>query len=75
MSGKPVKLKNAVVAVTGGARGIGLAIAEAMRAEGARICLVIAVSTLLVLATTALVVDRVYRYELARAARKQAQHD
>lgn len=37
MSGKPVKLKNAVVAITGGARGIGLAIAEAMRAEGARI--------------------------------------
>lgn len=38
MSGsKPVKLKNAVVAITGGARGIGLAIAEALRAEGARI--------------------------------------
>jgi NADP-dependent 3-hydroxy acid dehydrogenase YdfG len=34
---KPVTLKNAVVAVTGGARGIGLAIAEALRAEGARI--------------------------------------
>ncbi len=38
MSGsKPVTLKNAVVAITGGARGIGLAIAEALRAEGARI--------------------------------------
>ncbi len=48
---------------------------DLLRAEGARICLVIAVSTLLVLATTALVVDRVYRFELARAARKQAQHD
>lgn len=34
---KPVKLKNAVVAITGGARGIGLAIAEALQAEGARI--------------------------------------
>lgn len=37
MSGKAVKLKNAVVAITGGARGIGLAIAEAMQAQGARI--------------------------------------
>lgn len=38
MSGnKPVLLKNAVVAITGGARGIGLAIAEALHAEGARI--------------------------------------
>lgn len=34
---KPVKLKGAVVVVTGGARGIGLAIAEALRAEGAQI--------------------------------------
>lgn len=33
----PVKLNGAVVAITGGARGIGLAIAEALRAEGARI--------------------------------------
>jgi NADP-dependent 3-hydroxy acid dehydrogenase YdfG len=38
-SSKPVKLKGAVVAVTGGARGIGLAIAEALQAEGARISL------------------------------------
>ncbi len=38
MSGsKPVKLKNSVVAVTGGARGIGLAIAEALHAQGAHI--------------------------------------
>lgn len=36
-SAKPIQLKNAVVAVTGGARGIGLAIAEALRAEGARV--------------------------------------
>lgn len=34
---KPVRLNGAVVAITGGARGIGLAIAEALRAEGARI--------------------------------------
>lgn len=38
MSGtKPVKLKNAVVAITGGARGIGLAIATILRAEGAQV--------------------------------------
>jgi NADP-dependent 3-hydroxy acid dehydrogenase YdfG len=36
-SSKPVSLKGAVVAVTGGARGIGLAIAEALQAEGARL--------------------------------------
>lgn len=34
---KPVALNGAVIAVTGGARGIGLAIAEALHAEGARI--------------------------------------
>lgn len=34
---RPVKLDGAVVAITGGARGIGLAIAEALQAEGARI--------------------------------------
>lgn len=48
---------------------------DLLRSEGWRICLVIGVSTLLVLATTSLVVDRLYRFELARAARKQAQHD
>ncbi|MEG3111363.1 CidA/LrgA family protein [Pantoea sp. T14] len=44
---------------------------DLLRIEGWRIFLVIAISTLLVLASTALVVDRVYRYEVARAARKQ----
>jgi NAD(P)-dependent dehydrogenase (short-subunit alcohol dehydrogenase family) len=38
-SSKPVKLQGAVVAVTGGARGIGLAIAEALQAEGARVAI------------------------------------
>lgn len=36
---KPVQLSGAVVAVTGGARGIGLAIAKALSAQGARISL------------------------------------
>ncbi|WP_409075136.1 CidA/LrgA family protein [Pantoea sp. C3] len=44
---------------------------DLLRVEGWRIFLVIAISTLLVLASTALVVDRVYRYEVARAACKQ----
>lgn len=44
---------------------------DLLRAEGWRICLVIALSTLLVLASTALVVDRLYSFEVARAARKQ----
>ncbi|WP_343552326.1 CidA/LrgA family protein [Pantoea sp.] len=48
---------------------------DLLRAEGWRICVVIAVSTLLVLASTALVVDKLYRFELARAARKQAAHE
>lgn len=48
---------------------------DLLRVEGWRICLVIAVSTLLVLASTALVVDRIYRFEVARAARKQAQDE
>lgn len=47
---------------------------DLLRTEGWRICVVIAVSTLLVLAATSLVVDRLYRFELARAARKQAHH-
>jgi NADP-dependent 3-hydroxy acid dehydrogenase YdfG len=34
---KPIHLPGAVIAITGGARGIGLAIAEALQAEGARI--------------------------------------
>lgn len=44
---------------------------DLLRVDGWRICVVIALSTLLVLASTALVVDRLYRYELARAARRQ----
>ncbi|QDY40672.1 CidA/LrgA family protein [Candidatus Pantoea soli] len=48
---------------------------DLLRSEGWRICLVIALSTLLVLAATSLVVDRLYRYELARAARRQLTHD
>lgn len=48
---------------------------DLLRSEGWRICLVIALSTLLVLAATSLVVDRLYRYELARAARRQVTHD
>ncbi|WP_312241163.1 CidA/LrgA family protein [Pantoea sp.] len=48
---------------------------DLLRVEGWRICLVIAVSTLLVLASTALVVDRIYRFEVARAARKQARDE
>ncbi|MCZ4059525.1 CidA/LrgA family protein [Pantoea sp. LMR881] len=44
---------------------------DLLRVEGWRICVVIAISTLLVLASTAWVVDRIYRYEVARAARKQ----
>jgi holin-like protein len=48
---------------------------DLLRIEGWRICLVIVVSTLLVLASTALVVDRVYRFEAARAARKQARDE
>ncbi len=44
---------------------------DLLRSEGWRICVVIGVSTLLVLAATSLVVDRLYRYEIARAARRQ----
>ena len=44
---------------------------DLLRVDGWRICVVIALSTLLVLASTALVVDRLYRYELARDARRQ----
>ena len=44
---------------------------DLLRVDGWRICLVIALSTVLVLASTALVVDRLYRYEVARAARRE----
>ena len=46
--------------------------AELLMVDGWRIFIVIAISTSLVLAATALVVDKVYRYELARIARRQA---
>ncbi|MBP2169375.1 CidA/LrgA family protein [Erwiniaceae bacterium BAC15a-03b] len=48
---------------------------QLLRVEGWRICLVIAISTILVLASTALVVDRVYRFEIWLAQRKQARRD
>lgn len=48
---------------------------DLLRVEGWRIVLVIMLSTLLVLAATALVVDRVSRLELWLAARKQASRD
>ncbi|TNV16467.1 CidA/LrgA family protein [Buttiauxella sp. B2] len=47
--------------------------AELLMVDGWRIFLVIAISTVLVLGSTVLVVDKVYRYELARIARRQAQ--
>ncbi len=45
--------------------------ADLLQVDGWRIFLVIAVSTTLVLAATALVVDRLYRFEVKRAARKK----
>ncbi|WP_147194168.1 CidA/LrgA family protein [Pantoea sp. MBD-2R] len=48
---------------------------QLLRVDGWRIMLVIGISTLLVLSATALVVDRVYRFEIARAARKQRKDD
>ncbi|MDQ1212662.1 CidA/LrgA family protein [Pantoea anthophila] len=47
---------------------------DLLRVDGWRICVVIGVSTVLVLASTAWVVDRLYEYEVARAARKQDPH-
>lgn len=44
---------------------------QLLRVDGWRIMLVIAISTLLVLSATALVVDRVYRLELWLAERKK----
>lgn len=46
-----------------------------LRQDGVRICLVIAISTMLVLAATSLVVQRIYQYEIARAERKLARHE
>jgi len=48
---------------------------QLLRVEGWRIFLVIAISTMLVLAATALVVDRVYRFEIWLAQRRQARHE
>jgi holin-like protein len=48
---------------------------DLLKIEGWRIFLVIALSTLMVLAATALVVDRVYRLEIWLAQRKQARHE
>ncbi|MCP1438614.1 holin-like protein [Erwinia persicina] len=44
---------------------------QLLRVDGWRIMLVIMISTLLVLSATALVVDRVYRFEMRLAARKK----
>ncbi len=48
---------------------------QLLRVEGWRICLVIAISTVMVLAATALVVDRVYRFEIWLEKRKQAPNE
>lgn len=48
---------------------------QLLRVEGWRIFLVIAASTILVLASTALVVDRVYRFEIWLAQRRQARDE
>ncbi|WP_312393524.1 CidA/LrgA family protein [Mixta calida] len=48
---------------------------DLLKVEGWRICVVIALSTLMVLGATALVVDRVYRLEIWLAQRKQARHE
>lgn len=49
--------------------------AQLLMVDGWRIFVVIAVSTLLVLGSTAWVVEKVYRFELAREARRQTKHD
>ncbi|WP_168409802.1 CidA/LrgA family protein [Erwinia amylovora] len=49
--------------------------ADLLRVEGGRILLVIVISTLLVMAATSLVVDRIYRLEIWLAARKQGQRN
>lgn len=46
-----------------------------LRQDGVRICLVIAISTMLVLVATSLVVQRIYQFEIARAERKLARHE
>ncbi|MEN5018475.1 CidA/LrgA family protein [Erwinia sp. Eh17-17] len=48
---------------------------DLLRVEGWRILLVIGLSTLLVLAATSLVVERVYRFEIWLAQRQQGKKD
>ncbi|MFU9136940.1 CidA/LrgA family protein [Erwinia tasmaniensis] len=48
---------------------------QLLRVEGWRIMLVIGISTLLVLSATALVVDRVYRFEIWFAQRRREKGD
>ncbi|KAB8310096.1 CidA/LrgA family protein [Erwinia endophytica] len=48
---------------------------QLLRVDGWRIMLVIVVSTLLVLSATALVVERVYRFEVWLAERRQVKRD
>ncbi|WP_345829961.1 CidA/LrgA family protein [Erwinia sp. HDF1-3R] len=48
---------------------------QLLRVEGWRIMLVIGISTLLVLSATALVVDRVYRFEIWLAQRRREKGD
>lgn len=48
---------------------------QLLMVDGWRIFLVIALSTVLVLGATAWVVDKVYRYELAREARRQGNRE
>ncbi len=46
-----------------------------LREDGVRICLVIAISTVLVLSATSFVVERIYRYEIQRAERRRSRHE
>ncbi|ARU95439.1 CidA/LrgA family protein [Tatumella citrea] len=46
-----------------------------LREDGVRICLVIAISTVLVLSATSFVVERIYRYETQRAERRQGRDE
>lgn len=48
---------------------------QLLMAEGWRIVLVIMLSTVMVLAATAWVVEKVYRFEVARMARRQVQDE
>lgn len=48
---------------------------QLLLADGWRILIVIAISTLLVLGSTAWVVDRIYRFEVSRARQRMISHD